>query len=412
MARLVLQLPRLPDTYDGRLIRDLVRQLEDAFAAIDNRYTHDHTGDTDGGVLTDDTHDGFVEIGTSAAPSTPAAGKMRIYAQDASGVARLRALHSTGSDLAFFRDSVVRVKNTSGVTINKGEVAYITGATGNLPTIAKAKANAASTMPCSGMVLATATNNSFTTLQFTGEMTGLDTSAFVEGARVYVSPTTAGALTATEPAHPNFSQQVGTVTKANAGDGRIQLFVSLQHEGDDYGSNRNAFSIGDAAAGAKTLLFVNTFVGTLSWEPTANRTLTLPDVTATLLSSVSPIVTSGNLEIRSAALLGYGTGAGGTVTQLTDKSTAVTLNKPCGKITMHNAALAAGASVFFTLNNTLLSANDGLVLTMDTTIGGLSYNYWCQVSAGAATIIVKNVSAGSLSDALNLNFQVIKGATS
>jgi hypothetical protein len=41
--------------------------------------------------------------------------------------------------------------------------------------------------------------------------------------------------------------------------------------------------------------------------------------------------------------LGYSTGAGGAITQGTSKSTAVTLHKVCGSITMHNAALAAGA---------------------------------------------------------------------
>ena len=108
--------------------------------------------------------------------------------------------------------------------------------------------------------------------------------------------------------------------------------------------------------------------------------------------------------------LGYGTGAGGTVTQVTSKTTSVTLNKPTGQITMNNAALAAGVTVGFIFNNTLLSINDTLNLSMSSgTVG--SYNIWCQPANGLAVIQVKNISAGSLSEAVVINFDVIKGAT-
>ena len=61
--------------------------------------------------------------------------------------------------------------------------------------------------------------------------------------------------------------------------------------------------------------------------------------------------------------LGYATGAQGTVTQATDKGTAVTLNKSMGRITMNNAALAGNTAVTFTLNNNLISANDTIILS-------------------------------------------------
>lgn len=275
-------------------------------------FAHNHTADADGGALTNDLHDGYIEVATSAAPGTPASGKVRIYAQDAAGVGRLRVVHSSGSDLALFRDAVVRVKNTSGGTINKGEVAYITGATGNFPTIAKAKANAAGTMPCAGMVLTTAANNAFTTLQFSGEMTGLDTSAFAEGAIVYASATTAGAITATEPQHPNLSQTIGVITKSNAGSGSIQLLITLQHEGDDFGTNRNTWNIGDGGAGAKILAFVNAFIGSLSWQPTANRTITLPDTTGTVAltnNKLSAFAATTSAELAGVISDETGTGA-------------------------------------------------------------------------------------------------------
>jgi hypothetical protein len=114
----------------------------------------------------------------------------------------------------------------------------------------------------------------------------------------------------------------------------------------------------------------------------------------------------------STAELGYATGAQGTVTQATSKSTGVTLNKSAGRITMNNAALAATTSISFTLTNSLISTNDTIVLNIS---GGLAtastYNAWVDsLSAGSAVITLRNVSAGSLSEAIILNYAIIHGA--
>lgn len=118
----------------------------------------------------------------------------------------------------------------------------------------------------------------------------------------------------------------------------------------------------------------------------------------------------GALIENSANGIGYGPGAGGTVTQDTSKSTAVTLNKPCGLITMNAASLAAGASIGFVLNNSLINIKDVFI------VGALnSANYrveWMYSTAGQAGIRVTNVTAGALAEALNLSFAILKGATS
>ena len=107
--------------------------------------------------------------------------------------------------------------------------------------------------------------------------------------------------------------------------------------------------------------------------------------------------------------LGYGTGSGGTVTQLTSKSTAVTLNKPTGQITMNNDVLAAGASVEFSLNNSLIGASDLVIPAGDL----FSYNYRIEVRSvgyGSCVFRITNITAGSRSEALIFKFGVIKGA--
>jgi hypothetical protein len=126
------------------------------------------------------------------------------------------------------------------------------------------------------------------------------------------------------------------------------------------------------------------------------------------------IDTSGNVIVTNAAGLGYGTGAGGTVTQSTSKSTAVTLNKPCGQITMNNAALAANTNVNFVLNCSVAATSDIIVINHQSGAAAYgTYDVSARVSgAGFVTVSVYNKTAGSLSEAIILNFAVIKGATS
>ena len=106
--------------------------------------------------------------------------------------------------------------------------------------------------------------------------------------------------------------------------------------------------------------------------------------------------------------LGYTTAGQGTVTQATSKSTAVTLNKSAGQITMNNAALATVTTVTFTLNNNLISANDTLIVTVSSGGTAGAYNAWVSgLAAGSATIALRNISAGPLSEAVVLNFALI-----
>ena len=108
---------------------------------------------------------------------------------------------------------------------------------------------------------------------------------------------------------------------------------------------------------------------------------------------------------------GYITGEGGTVTQATSKSTAVTLSKKCGQITMHNASLAADTTVSFTLTNSTIAATDLLVLNHVSGGTAGSYLLNAQAGAGSASINVRNITAGSLGEAIVIGFAVVKAVT-
>ncbi len=113
--------------------------------------------------------------------------------------------------------------------------------------------------------------------------------------------------------------------------------------------------------------------------------------------------------------LGYSAAAQGTVTQgsTSGKGTAVTLNKSAGRITMDGASLLTATNATFTLNNSLISANDAVVLTISggqATAG--SYNVFANsLSAGSVSITLRNISGGTLSESVVINFAVIHCAS-
>jgi hypothetical protein len=81
-----------------------------------------------------------------------------------------------------------------------------------------------------------------------------------------------------------------------------------------------------------------------------------------------------------------------------------------GKITMNGAALAAGATALFTLTNSKISANDVVIVNLGS--AGTSGAYWpyvANVGAGTAVIGLYNNTAGSLSEAVIINFAIIHG---
>jgi len=114
--------------------------------------------------------------------------------------------------------------------------------------------------------------------------------------------------------------------------------------------------------------------------------------------------------------IGYASAAQGTVTQATDKSTGVTLNKSAGRITMNNAALAGSTAVSFTLTNNLISANDTIIVCVSSnttgSAAGAYTTYVSYLSAGSALITLRNLTtATSYSEAVIINFCIIHGAS-
>lgn len=106
--------------------------------------------------------------------------------------------------------------------------------------------------------------------------------------------------------------------------------------------------------------------------------------------------------------IGYSTGAGGTVTQGTSRTTTVVNNKLCGTITMFSAAQAADAAVTFTLTNSFIAATDYLAVQHKSATNGGAWQFSTVCGAGSATITIRNVSTGSITEATPLQFILFK----
>jgi len=145
--------------------------------------------------------------------------------------------------------------------------------------------------------------------------------------------------------------------------------------------------------------------GNISACTSTSMALTTPVIGVATGTSLS---TTGNQVISGTGKQGYTTGSGGTITQITSKATSVTLSKSTGQITLNNAALAADTTVSFTLTNTVIEAGD--ILIMNHISGGTAGSYLlnAQSTAGSASINVRNITTGSLSEAIVIAFAVIK----
>ena len=126
------------------------------------------------------------------------------------------------------------VRNQTGATVTKGTVVYISGATGNTPTISKAIATTDGTSAQTlGLVKDNIDNNGFGFVVVFGKVGGLDTQALSEGQQLYLSPSVAGGYTTTKPYAPDHLVYIGIVTRSHPNQGTIEVRVQNGYELDE-----------------------------------------------------------------------------------------------------------------------------------------------------------------------------------
>lgn len=137
--------------------------------------------------------------------------------------------------------------------------------------------------------------------------------------------------------------------------------------------------------------------------------------TSTSMVMVTPVIgaatgtsltATGVIASTGTAGVGYATGAGGTVTQATNRTTGVTLNKTVGAITLFSAAGSATAATF-TVTNTTVAATDVIILNQKS--GTDLYDLMVTAVAAGSFNITFRTTGGTTTETPVFNFAVIKG---
>jgi hypothetical protein len=120
----------------------------------------------------------------------------------------------------------VRFKAQADVALAKGDAVYISGISGNTPTVGIADANDASKMPAFGLAAGAINSGAKGEIITFGTLSAMDTSSFTVGDVLYISDTgTSGnTLTATAPAGESSQiQNIGKVQRSHASAGSIKV---------------------------------------------------------------------------------------------------------------------------------------------------------------------------------------------
>jgi hypothetical protein len=206
---------------------------------------------------------------------------------------------------------IAQVRNTTGATLTKGTVVYISGATGQISTVTKALASGDSTSAQTlGVISADLANNTNGYVTIIGLVTDIDTSAYTDGQQLYLSPTTAGTYTATKPYAPNHLVYVAIVEYAHAIHGKLFVKVQNGYELDEL-HNVSAQSPSNGQTiiyNASTSLWekANLTAGTGVSVTNGAGSITIANTGVTSVSGTSPVASSGGATPAISLSNGYG----------------------------------------------------------------------------------------------------------
>ena len=155
----------------------------------------------------------------------------------------LKSTYDTDNDgvVDFAEALKTEVRNSTGATLRKGYIIYLSGSTGNLPNAVLAQANNdANSAQTFGVVYEDIANNSNGYVITLGQINTLDTrtsathpfttDTLQDGDVIYLSPTTAGYVTRTKPQAPDHIVYVGMVVRTSPTNGTIQYRIQNGYE--------------------------------------------------------------------------------------------------------------------------------------------------------------------------------------
>ena len=261
---------------------------------------------------------------------------------------------------------ICQVRNTTGATLTKGTAVYISGATGQIPTVSKALATSdATSAQTLGLLTADLANNSNGNVTIIGLITNIDTSAYTDGAQLYLSGTTAGTLTATKQYAPIHLVYVAVVEYAHPTQGKLFVKVQNGYELDEI-HNVSAQS------------------------PTTGQTIVYNSSTSLWEKSTSPVITGTTIN---STTIGATTASTGDFTTLSASSTVTLSGGTANGVAYLNGSKVLTTGSALTFDGATLGVNG---VSVGRGAGAVSTNTAVGASAlSANTTGSQNVAVGA-----------------
>ena len=330
-----------------------------------------------------------VKFDTTPSTITPTQGQM--YWDDVEKTLSIDLDTINGVKLSLGTEQYVRIVNKTGVQINDGQVVYISGAQGNRPAAALAKADAFNTARVIGVATQNITNNQEGFVTTYGEVHGYNTTGFAAGDRLYVSSGTAGLLVNTVPSSPNYNVAVGVALNST-----INGTIFVRPEGP--------IDLDGTLAGNSDLVV-----------PSEKAVKTYADTKALLAGSTSQAFAASQLEVGHASdtsitrvSAGVIAVEGATVPTLTSTSTFATgvktfLNATFGLRNVANTITSLFANAATVARTWTFPDKDGTVaMTSDLTGGTVT-----SVSVTTANGVSGTVATATSTPAISLTLGAI-----
>jgi len=261
------------------------------------------------------------------------------------------------------QESWLRAKNVTGSTIQNGTPVYISGAdaTSGLPTIAATKADSTVTAFTAGLTTQSILNNAIGIVTTLGIVRDTDTSGFSNGAVLYASASSAGAMTATAPLFPYLKSRIGVVAKSHATTGQIHVLPVTT---------------------AQRMLTVR---NTTDFPKTNTTLANVTGLSVTVLSGVS-YACEALLDVDSSAIGGHKYAIGGTATVSALRGNVLAFN---GLVTVLNSRLTALNSEIGAVGGTTQTVRMFFAFTASSN-GTITIQFAQNVASGTSTVLANS----------------------
>jgi hypothetical protein len=285
-----------------------------------------------------------------------------------------------------------KVRNSTGATLTKGTVVYLSGATGNHVNVTKALATSdATSARTHGFIYSDIANNADGYVIVEGYLEGIDTSAAAsDGQIVYLSGSVAGGWTVTKPVAPIHLVYLGVIAKKNPSTGAIYVKVQNGFELDEI---HDVLIVSEANGDllkydSATGLWKNAAQSTLAVAQSQVTNLTTDLAgkvgTARTISTTAPLAGGGDLSAdRTLTIADATTSVKGAV-QLTDSTSSTSTTTAATPNAVKSAYDLANGAV---PKSTVTTTGDLIVADGASSVARLGKGSTGQVlTAGASTI--------------------------